>query len=120
MQEVKHRLKLVIRETGELIAEQLSEAYTFRRRLKGLMGTNTLPEGVGLHIRPCKSVHSFFMKYDIDVLHLNKDGQVVGTEYGLKPGRIGSVFRGTESVVELPAGTLERFQVRNGHHVQMI
>lgn len=78
------------------------------------MFTKTLSEGCGLHIRPCSSVHSFFMRYPIDVLHLDEAGRIVGIEQRLKPGSIGRKIKGTRSVVELPAGTVEQADVQIG------
>lgn len=106
-----------IRETGELLGEKIAEALTFYSRLRGLMLTASLPEGSGLHIRPCRSVHSFFMKYPIDVLHLSQSGEVVGLEHRLQPGKVGKRFQGTFSVVELPEGTLERVGATVGQTV---
>ncbi|KIL37551.1 hypothetical protein SD71_02735 [Cohnella kolymensis] len=107
-------MKLFIEESGQLLGHQVVKAYSFLRRLRGLMFTAALSEGHGLHIRPCRSVHSFFMKYSIDVLHLDETNQIVGIEHSLKPGTIGKNFQGTRSVVELPAGTLEPAGVRIG------
>jgi uncharacterized protein len=110
-------MKLKIRESGRQLGFQITEAHSFLARLRGLMLTKSLPEGCGLHIRPCKSVHSFFMKYPIDVLHLDGNGLITGIEHQLGTGMIGRVFRGTRSVVELPAGTLEREEVKVGQTV---
>ncbi|MGM0881728.1 MAG: DUF192 domain-containing protein [Bacillota bacterium] len=107
-------MKLVIRESGQSLGLHIAGAYTFFGRLRGLMLTDSLPEGNGLHIRPCRSVHSFFMKYPIDVLHLDESGIIVGIEHQLKPGKIGAVFQRTRSVVELPSGTLEQAGVQHG------
>ncbi|TYP69424.1 hypothetical protein BCM02_11586 [Paenibacillus methanolicus] len=107
-------MKLVIRESGERLGDQIERAYTFWRRLRGLVGRRSLSSGSGLHIQPCKSVHMFFMTCDLDVLHLDKAGVIVGMEHRLQPGRIGAVFEGTRSVVELPAGTLAAAKVELG------
>jgi uncharacterized membrane protein (UPF0127 family) len=107
-------VKLIIQESGQQVGHHIAEAYSFIRRLRGLMLTKSLSEGNGLHIRPCRAVHSFFMKYSIDVLHLDEASQIVGIEQRLKPGNLGETFRGTRSVVELPAGTIEQADVRIG------
>lgn len=105
---------LVIRESGRRLGDRIDRADTFLRRFRGLMLTRALPEGAGLHLDPCRAVHSFLMKYPIDVLHLDAEHRIVGMERELKPGNIGAVFRGTRSIVELPAGTLEQAKVRVG------
>lgn len=58
------------------------------------------------------------MKYSIDVLHLDEAGQIVGIEQRLQPGGIGKTFKGTHSVVELPAGTLEQAGAEIGQTVK--
>ncbi|SFE96642.1 DUF192 domain-containing protein [Alteribacillus iranensis] len=98
-------MQLVIRETREVVASEVKEAYTFAKRLKGLMFTGRLPEWTAIHLAPCTSVHTFFMKYAIDVVHMDDQSMVTGVETGLKPGKLGKKFRGTHSIVELPAGT---------------
>lgn len=113
-------MKLMIRESGRQLGTRIGRADTFLRRFRGLMLTDSLPEGSGLHIHPCRAVHSFLMKFPIDVLHLDKDGRIVGMERELKPGCIGATFRGTRSVVELPAGTLERAEVRVGQTAEFL
>ncbi|MBW5447511.1 DUF192 domain-containing protein [Cohnella sp. CFH 77786] len=110
-------MKLTVRESGRQLASQMSEARSFWKRLRGLMLTESLPEGCGLHIRTCKSVHSFLMNYPIDVLHLDENGQITGIEHRLGTGTIGKAFPGTRSVVELPAGTLAREEVKVGQTV---
>lgn len=90
-------------------AEAATNPWT---RFMGLMGRRTLPEGGGLVIRPCGSIHMFFMKFPLDVLHCGKDGPdgapVLRVLHGIKPWRIGPIVRGGKFVVELPEGTAER------------
>lgn len=110
-------MRTVIRENGATLGDRIIIADTFFRRLKGLMLTKQLPGGHGLLIRPCKSVHTYFMKYNIDVLHLDEAGKIVGMELSLKPGRMGAVIRGTQSVLELPEGTLGQAGAQVGQTV---
>lgn len=110
-------MKVVIRESGAVLGNRIAAADTFFRRFKGLMLTGRLPDGEGLYIRPCTSVHTFFMKYAIDVLHLNEEGRIVGMESSLKPGKWGASIKGTRYVVELPAGTLEKARACIGQTV---
>ncbi|GGG00598.1 DUF192 domain-containing protein [Paenibacillus abyssi] len=110
--------QLINAQTKELLAYELREAQTFLRRLKGLMFTNHLPSGTGLHLAPCQSIHTFFMNYAIDVIYLDDQQQIVGIENKLQPGKLGQVFRNSVSVIELPAGTLENSKTRVGHTVR--
>ena len=111
-------MKLVNLETGDMLAAEVLEAKTFGKRLRGLMFTKALRGGTGLHIAPCRAVHTYFMKYAIDVLHLDASFTVVGMEIRLPPGKVGGAIRGTVSVVELPAGSLEHTRTQIGQKVE--
>jgi uncharacterized membrane protein (UPF0127 family) len=111
-------MELINRDNGQTIASYVHEAYSFFKRLKGLLFTEKLPRGCALHIRPCRSVHTFFMKYTIDVLHLDEQDCIVGVEHKMPPGKFGRMNRKASSVVELPAGTIEQTKTEIGHHVR--
>ncbi len=111
-------MRLVNLDTEEVLAEQVLLADTFLKRLKGLMFTKTLSPGTGLHILPCRSIHTFFMNYAIDVLHLDSDHRIVGIDINIKPGRFGIRIPETVSVVELVAGSIAQTKTRIGQAVQ--
>ena len=94
------------------------QAYRFFKRLKGLMFTNELATGCALHIKPCRSIHTFFMKYEIDVLYLDKKDVVVGIDERMSPGKVGQVYSRVASVIELPAGLLQETNTKVGDTVQ--
>ncbi len=108
--------QLYIRESGAELANALRTADTFAGRLRGLLFRSELADGEGLHLIPCRSVHTFGMTYPIDVLHLDARGRIVALET-LAPNRFGQSWRGTVSIVELPAGTLERAEAEAGQSV---
>ncbi len=91
--------------TGQILAGKVKPAATFLRRLKGLLGTNSLPAGQALWIYPCNSVHTFGMNYAIDVIFLNHSNQVLKVVPAMPPGRI-AFCRAAKSVVEFPAGVI--------------
>ncbi len=70
------------------------------------MGRRDLPFGQGLHIVPCKSIHTFFMRIPIDVAFLDAERHVVKLLPALPPWRASSIYFKAESVLELPAGAL--------------
>ena len=92
----------------QVLAERLRSAHTHWTRLRGLLGTRSLPEGDGLWIRPCRQVHMFGMRYPIDVVFVDDAHRVVGLTSDLQPGRVSPKFPGASSVLELPAGTIAR------------
>lgn len=91
-----------------VIAEPLRMADNFFTRAKGLLGTKSLPEGHGLLIRPCNSVHMLGMSYAIDVVFLSKTLEVLRVIPELKPWRLSPVVKGAHQVLELPQGTIAR------------
>lgn len=110
---------LVNSNTGQEIATDVRLANTFWKRLKGLMFTESLPAGQALCIYPCSSIHTYFMKYPIDILYVSDEGTILGYEQGLQPGRIGKKVSGTQSVIELPPKTIEQSGTKIGHKLQM-
>ena len=79
------------------------EATTFLARLRGLAGVDELPPGVGLHIPHTRSVHTIGMRFDLDLLWLDRDGDVVRIDRDVAPLRHRSCRR-ARSVVEIRAG----------------
>ncbi|WP_228547534.1 DUF192 domain-containing protein [Filobacillus milosensis] len=103
--------------TDQAIADSIKPAYTFSRRLKGLMFTKQLDSGCGLHILPCQSVHTHFMRYPIDVVYVNQDLVVVDIDENLPPGKFGKRRRDARSVLELPTGTIATSDLQIGHQL---
>ena len=93
------------------LAEVAENPWT---RAVGLLGRKELGEGRGLWIRPCRSIHTFFMRFPIDVAYVSSEGTVVKTRAGLRPFRLSMGGRGAHSVLELPAGSLERAGLKVG------
>ena len=99
-------MKVINDATGEIILEDLQVADTFLKRFLGLMGKKDLPSGAGLKIEPCSSIHTFNMKFPIDVLFLSEDHRVLKVVRGMKPGKAGSVVKKSRYVIEAMEGEL--------------
>lgn len=84
------------------------EAATFRSRLRGLARLDELPAHAALHIPKCKSVHTFTMRFDLDLVWLDKHGDLVRLDRAVPPRRHRSV-RKARSVVEIAAGNADAF-----------
>ncbi|MDT8903676.1 DUF192 domain-containing protein [Anaeroselena agilis] len=104
--------------TGKLLANDARLADSFFTRLRGLLGTEGLPDGGGLVIRPCCSIHTFGMKYPIDVLFAADGDRVAHTVANLGPGRM-TLCRGSRYVIELPPGTLDRTGTKPGDQLRL-
>jgi uncharacterized membrane protein (UPF0127 family) len=97
-----------------LLAERVEVAAAMAERLRGLLGRAELPRGSALAIAPCAAIHTFFMKFAIDAVFLDKNGRVVRTLSDLPPWRATRFHLRAAQVVELPAGTLARTGTREG------
>ena len=114
------RPRLVNRRNGAVLAEQVERAVSMRARLRGLLGRTALPEGCALAIEPCTSVHTFFMRFTIDVAFVAPDGRVLRAISDLRPWRATRVYPAAALVVELPAGTLRRTQTQDGDGLDFV
>lgn len=94
-------------------------ADTFLARFRGLMLAEALNEDQGLLITDCRSVHTSFLRYAIDLVYLDRTGAVVGCVSMLKPWRcsLGDA-RCAAHALELAAGTIERLDIRRGDRVE--
>lgn len=94
-------------QTQEVFADDLKLNNTFFSRLAGLMFKKNLPIGSGIILKPCTQIHTCFMRFNIDVIFLDKDLQVLHVIENMPPWRISPLFLKSYYTVELPAGTLK-------------
>ncbi len=104
------------REDGRIICEQVRLADTYATRTVGLLGRRTLPPGQGVVLRPSFSIHTFFMRFPIDVIFLDGDLVVIKITERLSSFRTASC-RGAREVVELAAGECARRGLTVGDRV---
>ena len=88
---------------GAIVCERCRVADTMFARMRGLLGRRELASGEGLLIRPAPSVHTFFMRFPIDVVFLNRDGEVLKVCEDVRPWRAAAARR-AHSTLELPSG----------------
>ena len=108
------RRMLVQNETRHSVLAELADvADTSAKRRKGLLGRDSLPTGHGLWIVPCESVHTYGMRFPIDVLYLDRKKRVRKLRRAMPPWRL-SLCLSAHSVLELPAGTIEQTKTQPG------
>ncbi len=93
--------------SGEPVVERLFVADGFLSRLVGLQFRRCLDAEDGLLLVPCRSVHTCFMRFAIDVVWLAHGGRVLAVRRGVRPWRVALAPKGTHAVLETPAGTSE-------------
>ena len=111
-------MAVVRKEDGGVVCERCLVADSTWRRMKGLLGRRELPEDEGILIRPCSSIHMFFMRFAIDAVFLDRELEVLRIAPGLKPWRMASKRR-SKMVLELPAGRCERVGLRVGDRLTL-
>lgn len=111
--------KIINISKNTLLAERADIADTFLSRLKGLLGKNFLQPGEGLIIKPCSSIHTFFMRFPIDAVFVDKRNRVVKAYHALSPWRSSGMFFNSSLCIELPAGTLNASCTEKGDGVQI-
>jgi len=83
-------------------------------RFRGLVGRPEPLPGEGLLLTPCNSVHSWGLRYDLDVLFLDAQGKVLKLIRSLRPWRFARRVRHAEYVLEVPPGVIDRSGTREG------
>jgi uncharacterized protein len=111
--------KITNQTRGTLLADRAALADNPWTRFVGLLGRSGLANGEGLHILPCKSVHCWFMRFTIDVIYVDRNLRVVKTVPALRPYRYSWGGRRAHSVIELPAGCIERSQTVAGDQLSI-
>lgn len=97
---------VAIKNKGEVVCSKLKIASSFFDRLIGLMFSSQMSGFDGLLIKHCQSIHTFFMRYSIDIIFLDNKYKVVKVIRNIKPWRVTGYYWRASQVLELPAGTL--------------
>ena len=104
---------------NRVIADRVDVAATRATRAVGLLSRSGLEPGEALWIVPSRGVHTWGMRFTIDVLALDEAGTVIDCVSNLKPWRVRLPRKGTAGVLELPAGTLAASGTLLGHQVSL-
>jgi len=105
---------------GTLVGDKVELAGTSLKRMFGLLGRRGLDAGEGLWIIPSSGVHTFFMRFSIDVVGLDRDLKVIKLWRCLVPFRVTSVGLKLRSVVELPCGAIDAAGIQLGDQLTIV
>jgi len=103
---------------GEVVCERCVVADDSLTRMRGLLGRTELPPDEGILLRPASSVHTWFMRFPIDVVFLDRDLAVVRVVRRLRPWRT-AYGRRAAAVLELAAGESERRGIDVGDRLSL-
>jgi uncharacterized membrane protein (UPF0127 family) len=109
------KLKVLVRNQtrNAVLGDAVEVADTSEKRRVGLLKHERLEPGDGLWIVPCESVHTFFMKFPIDLVYLDKKKKVRKVRHAVPAWRL-SACLSAHSILELPAGTAEKTGTQAG------
>ena len=113
------RMALVNQRTDEALADRIELAVTRSDRRKGLLGREVFETSRELIIAPCFSIHTMFMRFDIDVLFVDEDGRVLKVVHEMTRWRI-AVDPTAHAVVEFAAGSLRERQINVGDRLYLL
>ncbi|MEA3321958.1 MAG: DUF192 domain-containing protein [Bacillota bacterium] len=94
----------------------IKSADTFAKRFIGLMFKRSIHNS-GLLLSPCNSVHMFFMRFSIDVVFVDQVGRIIFCIKELKPWRVSPIVKNSYYVLEVPCGSIERFNLHEGKRI---
>jgi uncharacterized protein len=95
------------------VAATIEPAFDSASRRRGLLGRDALDPDTAVIIAPSNAVHTFFMRFPIDLIFAARDGRVLKLRYNVRPWRLSASMRAF-AVVELAAGTLAKTGVHVG------
>jgi uncharacterized membrane protein (UPF0127 family) len=114
---VANKVVQLVAPDGRVVCERCLVAARPLQRMRGLLGRRELPEGEGILLRHAGSIHTFFMRFPIDAVFLDREQTVVRVVTDIRPWRAAGQ-KGARAVLELPAGEAERRGVQVGERLE--
>ena len=102
-----------------MIASNPKAAVDSASRRTGLLKHESMPKGFALIIAPCNGVHTFGMRFAIDLIFADRQGRVLKTCHAVPRRRIAMSWRAF-ATIELDAGTLEQTPVQAGDIIGLL
>ncbi|MBM3246498.1 MAG: DUF192 domain-containing protein [Candidatus Omnitrophica bacterium] len=105
---------IVNKTKNTILAQDVSIANRLFKRMKGLLGRKEFKAGQAIILEPCNSIHTFFMRFPIDVLFVDKNNRVIKVKSSLKPFRLSPIYFNAAFAIELPSGMAEATSTSQG------
>jgi uncharacterized protein len=113
-----HGFVLRNQQTGTVVATHLLPAFDSKTRNVGLLGRRSLDPGTAMIIAPTNAVHTFFMRFPIDIAFVQKDGRILKIRERLPAWRMAAAW-GAYAVVEMPAGSFDVAATAKGDFLEI-
>lgn len=112
-------MKIINQTKDTVLAKEVIIADTFLKRIKGLLGRKDFLPGEALIIKPCNSIHTFFMRFPIDVLFLDGRNRVIRALKDIPPFHLSGIYFSSRHAIELPAGVIASTATEEGDTLQI-
>lgn len=97
-------MQIINVKNNAILADKAEIANNPLKRMKGLLGKSEFSQGSALILDPCDSVHTFFMRFAIDIIFIDKNNSVVKIISSMKPYRLSGIYFKSRLAIELPSG----------------
>lgn len=111
---------LINQTTKETLADNVIQAQNFLDRIKGLIGKKDTPSNSAFWIPACPSIHTFFMKFALDIIFTDKSFKVISVFHSVSPGKIILGGRKSFHVFELKAPKLKTHSTKKGDILNVV
>ena len=113
------KLNAVVIDNKELICDEIISAENFFERLFGLIFMD-LKANQGFLINNCNSIHTFWMRYKIDLLFLDNNNEIIKIYENFRQFKITPVIKNADKVIEFPASTIKKKFLKIGDKLKLI
>ncbi len=107
-------VRIINRTRGTVLGSRIRVAYTFWSRMRGYLGRPSPAEGEGMLLVPCNSVHTYGMRFPLDLIFLDDSGRVLRSIPRVRPWEKPKRVTSAHYVLEVPAGTIEATETTTG------
>ena len=113
-------MRVINRTRGQTLIERAVVAHTAMERRRGLIGRAALARGEGLVLPGTKSIHTFGMRFPIDVLFLDSEGNAIHLMGKIKRSRVSPLVWRSAMALEMPPGILAQTGTELGDRIELI
>ncbi len=113
-------MKIINQTKNTVLAENTVVADRLLSRIVGLLKRKDFKPGDALIIKPCNSIHTFFMRFSIDALFVDNHNRVIASAPSLTPFHISPIYFNAAYVIELPVGSIASSATQKGDTLTII
>ncbi len=111
---------LKLKKGENILIEHIEPAFSLFSRMRGLLGRTGLEKDHALYIKPCNSIHTFFMRFELDLIFLDKNLKVVRIVRNVAPNKMVMGGKHAASVIEMESGWFDWNQLGEGDVLEVV